>query len=247
VHERVVTFGIKSILVETRDFTALVFSLANSTSQSVFFCNVHMLMLAQEDLMLATAMDNTDWVFADSAPVAWLQRRISEKNAKVIPGYKIMLAICDRAAKTGEKVGFLGSTPEVMKQLVNNLSARFEGLSIAYQYCPPFMQGELVSTQAELQALLKSDIDWLFVGLGCPKQEKWISTYGKELECHVLGVGAAFDWLSGSIKKPPDWMERFGLAWVYRLLKNPSKMWSRYLIYNTKFLIKASGILLKGK
>jgi N-acetylglucosaminyldiphosphoundecaprenol N-acetyl-beta-D-mannosaminyltransferase len=247
VHERVVTFGINSILAETRDFTALVSSLANSTNQSVFFCNVHMLMLAQEDLILATAMDNTDWVFADSAPVAWLQRRISGKSAKVIPGYKIMLAICDRAAKTGEKVGFLGSTPEVMKQLVKSLSTRFEDLSVAYQYCPPFMQGELVSTQKELQTLLKSDIDWLFVGLGCPKQEKWIARYGKELDCHVLGVGAAFDWLSGSIKKPPDWMERFGLAWVYRLLKNPSKMWSRYLIYNTKFLIKASGILLKGK
>lgn len=247
MHERVVTFGIKSTLVETRDFTALVSSLANGTNQSVFFCNVHMLMLAQEDLMLATAMDHTDWVFADSAPVAWLQRRISTKGAKVIPGYKVMLAICERAAKSGEKVGFIGSTPGVMKQLVNNLSARFEGLSVAYQHCPPFMPGELVSTQAELQALLKSDIDWLFVGLGCPKQEKWIATYGNKLDCHVLGVGAAFDWLSGSIKKPPDWMERFGLAWVYRLLKNPSKMWSRYLIYNTKFLIKATGFLFKRK
>jgi N-acetylglucosaminyldiphosphoundecaprenol N-acetyl-beta-D-mannosaminyltransferase len=120
-------------------------------------------------------------------------------------------------------------------------------LSIAYQYCPPFMQGELVSTKEELQALEEANIDWLFVGLGCPKQEKWIATYRTKLDCHALAVGAAFDWLSGSIKKPPDWMERFGLAWVYRLLKNPSKMWSRYLIYNTKFLIKASGFLLKGK
>jgi N-acetylglucosaminyldiphosphoundecaprenol N-acetyl-beta-D-mannosaminyltransferase len=247
VLERITTFGIRTTLVETRNFAALTSKLADHPNQSVFFCNVHMLMLAQDDPALATAMDNTDWVFADSAPVAWLQRRISGKYAKVIPGYKIMLAICDRAAKTGEKVGFLGSTPEVMKQLVNKLSARFEGLSVEYQYCPPFMQGELVSTQEELQVLLKWDIDWLFVGLGCPKQEKWIATYKKKLDCHVLGVGAAFDWLSGSIKKPPDWMERFGLAWVYRLLKNPSKMWNRYLIYNTKFLIKASGFLLKGK
>ena len=204
-------------------------------------------MLSQEDPALARAMDNADWVFADSAPVAWLQRRISGKDAKVIPGYKIMLAICDRAAKTGERVGFLGSTPEVMRQLVNSLSGRFKGLPVGYQYCPPYMQGELVLSQEESQALKKADIQWLFVGLGCPKQEKWIATYSSELNCHTLGVGAAFNWLSGSVKKPPDWMERLGLAWVFRLMNNPRRMWSRYLIYNTKFLIKASGFLIRGK
>ena len=245
--EFITTFGKKTNQVAVDDFDHLVVEISNGSNQSVFFCNVHMLMLAQDDPVLATAMDGADWVFADSAPVAWLQRRISGKSAKVIPGYKIMLAICQRALNTGEKVGFIGSTPDVMNKLVNILSARFEGLSVAYQFCPPLMQGELVSTQEELQALLSADIDWLFVGLGCPKQEKWIATYRKKLDCHVLGVGAAFDWLSGSIKKPPDWMERFGLAWVYRLLKNPSKMWNRYLIYNTKFLIRASGFLLKGK
>ena len=211
--ERIATFGIKTNLTETSDYASLAYSLEDNPNQSVFFCNVHMLMLAQDDRALANAMDNANWVFADSAPVAWLQRRISGKDAKVIPGYKIMLAVCDRAARRGEKVGFLGSTPEVMSQLVNNLSARFEGLSVAYRYCPPFMHGELVSTNEELQALKESGIKWLFVGLGCPKQEKWIATYGNKLNCHALGVGAAFDWLSGSVRKPPDWMERFGLAW----------------------------------
>ena len=245
--EQIVAFGTNTNLTESRDFASLVSSLADSPNQSVFFCNVHMLMLSQEDPRLANAMNSADRVFADSAPVAWLQRRISGKNAMVIPGYKIMLAVCDRATRRGERVGFLGSTPEVMSKLVQSLSARFEGLPVSYQYCPPFMEEELVLTQEEIQTLKDSDIQWLFVGLGCPKQEKWIATYGSELNCHTLGVGAAFDWLSGSIKKPPDWMERFGLAWVYRLLSNPSKMWSRYLIYNTKFLIKAGIFLIRGK
>jgi N-acetylglucosaminyldiphosphoundecaprenol N-acetyl-beta-D-mannosaminyltransferase len=109
------------------------------------------------------------------------------------------------------------------------------------------MQGELVSTDEEIAALKQSGIRWLFVGLGCPKQEKWIATYGKGLDCHTLGVGAAFDWLSGSVKKPPDWTERFGLAWVYRLFNNPRRMWSRYLIYNTKFLVRATAFLIRGK
>jgi N-acetylglucosaminyldiphosphoundecaprenol N-acetyl-beta-D-mannosaminyltransferase len=247
VPEQIVAFGTNTNLTESRDFASLVSSLADSPNQSVFFCNVHMLMLSQEDPKLANAMNSADRVFADSAPVAWLQRRISGKNAMVIPGYKIMLAVCDRATRRGERVGFLGSTPDVMSKLVQSLSARFEGLLVSYQYCPPFMEEELVLTQEEIQNLKDSDIQWLFVGLGCPKQEKWIATYGSELNCHTLGVGAAFDWLSGSIKKPPDWMERFGLAWIYRLLNNPSKMWSRYLIYNTKFLIKAGIFLIRGK
>lgn len=247
VEVHVDTFGRRINLVEIENYKSIVSEFADSPGQKAFFCNTHMLMLSQEDQVLANAMDNADWVFADGAPVAWLQRHISGKDAKVIPGYKIMLAICDRAAKSGEKVGFLGSTPKVMKLLVSNLCERFEGLPVAYQYCPPFMQGELVSTPEELQALTRSDIKWLFVGLGCPKQEKWIATYGSELDCHILGVGAAFDWLSGLVRKPPDWMERFGLAWLFRLLINPSSMWKRYLIYNTKFLIRAARYLVGGK
>lgn len=245
--ESVTTFDRVVRQITNDDFDHLVAEIAKKTAQSVYFCNVHMLMLSQEDPALAKAMDSSDWVFADSAPVAWLQRRISGKDAKVIPGYKIMLAICDRAVKNGEKIGFIGSTPDVMSQLVNSLSERFKDLPITYHYCPPFMQGELVLAQEELQSLKETDIQWLFVGLGCPKQEKWIAAYSSELNCHTLGVGAAFDWLSGSVNKPPDWMERFGLAWVFRLMNNPRRMWSRYLIYNTKFLIKASGFLIRGK
>ena len=109
------------------------------------------------------------------------------------------------------------------------------------------MQGELVSTQDELQELEQSGVKWLLVGLGCPKQEKWVAAYGQQLTCHSRAVGAAFDWLSGSVKKPPDWMERFGLAWVFRLLNNPRRMWSRYLIYNTKFIIRTGIFLIRGK
>lgn len=245
--ESTTTFGRNTTQISSDDLDHLVAEIADEPNQSVIFCNVHMLMLSQDDPVLAKAMDNTEWVFADSAPVAWLQRRISGKNARVIPGYKIMLAICDRAAKSGERIGFMGSTPDVMSQLVNSLSTRFEGLSVAYQYCPPFMQGDLISTQEELRTIRQSDLQWLFVGLGCPKQEKWIATYKNELNCHALGVGAAFDWLSGLVPKPPDWMERFGLAWVYRLVNNPRKMWNRYLIYNTKFLIKAGSFLIRSK
>ena len=235
---RVNVFDRATNVVETRGFQSIVSEIAQQSAQSAFFCNVHMLMLSQEDKVLAYAMKKADWVFADGVPVAWLQRRISGKNAKVIRGYEIMLAVCEQAASKGEKVGFIGSTDEVMKGLVSNLCEQFAGLTVAYQYCPPYMEGELISMPEELENIRDSQVQWLFVGLGCPKQEKWIATYKGELNCNILGVGAAFDWLSGHVKMPPKWMESSGLGWLYRLLNYPLKMWHRYLVYNSKFLFR---------
>lgn len=238
VVEHVHVFDRKTNLVETRDFAKIVSELADKSNQSAFFCNVHMLMLSLEDSDLASAMDNSDWIFADGVPVSWLQSRVSRKNAKVIRGYEITLAVCERAVKTGEKVGLLGSTKAVMEALVSHLHERYEGINIAYQYCPPFMKDRLTSTPEELQNIRDSQVKWLFVGLGCPKQEKWIAKYKGELNCHILGVGAAFDWISGQVSMPPKWMESSGLGWFYRLLKNPRKLWRRYTIYNSKFLVE---------
>jgi len=247
VLERIATLGIDTTLVETKDFAALSKHIADTPGQSLFFCNVHMLMLSQEDPVLALAMNNADVVFADGVPIAWLQSRISGKDATVVRGYEMMLAICQYAAANGEKVGFMGSTQDVMNGLVSNLKEQFQDLLIAYQYCPPFMHKELTSTDPELKTIQDSQIKWLFVGLGCPKQEKWIAQYKNKLNCNVLGVGAAFDWLSGSVRMPPKWMERFALAWLYRLLHNPVKMWHRYLIYNSKFMVKATKVMIRGK
>ena len=236
--EHISTFGIETTLVEARNFENLASDLADSPNQSVFFCNVHMLMLAQEDPVLAKAMETADVVFADGVPIAWLQRRLTGKDAKVIRGYEIMLAVCERAAKNGEKVGFFGSTNDTMKCLIDNLCLQFVDLNVAYQMCPPFEEGEITSPQEDLRAINESDVTWLFVGLGCPKQEKWIYKYNNELRCNVLGVGAAFDWLSGLTSKPPGWMEKYALAWLYRLIQDPFRMWHRYIKYNTKFMVK---------
>lgn len=233
-------------LVENRDFGALVDAIAGSLSQTAYFCNVHMIMLSQEDEDLARAMDKADIVFADGVPVAWLQRKLTGRDAKVVRGYEMMLAVCEHAALNDEKVGFLGSTEDVIDGLVSNLSAKCHGLKIGYRYCPSFQKNEVIFSSKELADLKDSPIKWLFVGLGCPKQEKWIARYKNEIGCNVLGVGAAFDWLSGVTRKPPAWMEKYALGWLFRLAINPRKMWRRYLIYNTKFLFKVPGELYRN-
>jgi len=240
-------FGMPIDRVARRDLAALVARLAEKGGQSLYFCNVHMLMLAQEDAALAHAMDQADWVFADGVPVAWLQRRVAGREAQVIRGYEVMLAVCERAAKQGEGIGLFGSTEPVMRSLVANLRARFPALQVRYHHCPPQVEGELHSGPQEIQSIRDANIEWLFVGLGCPKQEKWVARHRTEMDCNVLAVGAAFDWLSGRVSKPPAWMERHALAWLYRLLQSPLKMWYRYLKYNTKFILKTSRLLLGGQ
>lgn len=237
-------FSRKINLVESPDLDALVRSLHHQQPVSIYFCNVHMLMLSQDDPALADAMDSADFLFADGVPVSWLQSRLSGSRAQTIRGYQVMLAVCRHAVSNNESIGLLGSTPEVMSELNQRLSEMFEGLSIAYQHCPPFSSGPLLTSEAELDSINEAGVSWLFVGLGCPKQEKWISTYKNGLNCKILAVGAAFDWLAGTARKPPGWMEKRGLAWLYRLFQNPKRMWHRYLIYNTKFIFKSAQALL---
>lgn len=155
-----------------------------------------------------------------------------------------MLEICRHAEENNQGIGLIGSTPEVMAELVKSLKSRFKALTVGYHLSPPYSPGELISPKEDLDAINASGITWLFTGLGCPKQEKWVYRYKGELNCKILSVGAAFDWWAGTTGKPPDWMENMGLAWLYRLIQNPRKMWSRYLIYNTKFLMKTAQLLL---
>jgi N-acetylglucosaminyldiphosphoundecaprenol N-acetyl-beta-D-mannosaminyltransferase len=236
-------FGRSITLIPPGGLESVVLRIAADRCRIVYFCNVHMLMLASEDQPLAQAMDAADYVFADGVPVAWLQRRISGRENRVVRGYEAMLAICKHAASNERKIGLFGSTQAVLDALAMVLRKRFPNLNIALRLCPPTVKGELISAGMELDAINEAELDCLFVSLGCPKQEKWIHRYAPQLNCSLLGVGAAFDWLAGTTHKPPDWMENVGLAWLYRLMQNPKRMWHRYLIYNTKFIMHSAKLL----
>lgn len=214
-------------------------------SRSAFFCNVHMLMLAQEDPLLAQAMNCADLVFPDGAPIAWMQRRHGFAHARVFRGYQAVEALCAAASVAHQPVGFFGSTDAVLDALVKQLEGRFPGLKVDFALAPSqFSTSEIELDSSLVQEINAKNLRYLFVGLGCPKQEVWIDTYADSLNCSLLGVGAAFDWLAGTTRKPPGWMERFGLAWLYRLIQSPGKMWHRYLIYNSKFIFQAAKLLL---
>jgi N-acetylglucosaminyldiphosphoundecaprenol N-acetyl-beta-D-mannosaminyltransferase len=213
---------------------------------TIFFCNVHMLMLSRENPALALAMDRATLVVPDGVPIAWLQRMLGCKGAEVLRGYEAMDLLCAKAAATGEPIGLLGSTETVLTALSKQLERRHPGLQIGFVHSPPFLSTQDIELDSSLvQEITTRKLRYLFVGLGCPKQEIWIDRYSSALNCTLLGVGAAFDWLAGTTPKPPTWMERSGLGWLYRLMLDPRRMWRRYFVYNTRFLISAFGLISK--
>ncbi len=203
-----------------------------------------MLMLAQKDDDLVAAMKAADFIVPDGVPIAWLQRRLGTGGAAVLRGYEAVNILCAQAAATGKPVGFLGSTEAVLEALSENLRQQHQGLEVGYLHAPPLMSDQFEVDSYLVKEINSQDLHCLFIGLGCPKQEKWIACYSPRLNCSVLAVGAAFDWMSGATKKPPRWVEHIGGAWFFRLLQDPRRMWHRYLIYNSLFVIKTVKLLL---
>lgn len=233
----------RSVLCGTaEELTTAVLELG--PAHSAFFCNVHMLMLSREDPMLAQAMDRATMILPDGVPIAWLQRRLGCEIAKVLRGYEAVEALCSAAAATGEPVGFYGSSKTVLDALVEQLQRRYVGLNVTFAFAPPEFPTSKIQVDAHLvQTINSHNLRCLFVGLGCPKQEIWIDHYSRQLNCALFGVGAAFDWLAGTTRKPPNMIENTGLAWLFRLVQNPRRLWRRYLVYNSKFLIYAIKLL----
>jgi len=214
-------------------------------NQTAFFCNVHMLMLSQEDSGLFQAMDRATLVVPDGVPVAWLQRKLGHSQADVLRGYQAMSSLCAAAAAANVPIGLFGSTEAVLEALSSRLRQQHPGLLVNFIHSPPHFSNSCFEIDPNLVREINSrNLRYLFVGLGCPKQELWIDKYAGELNCTLLGVGAAFDWLAGTTRKPPEWMEKSGLAWLYRLIQNPRKMAHRYVIYNSRFIVSAIKLLI---
>jgi N-acetylglucosaminyldiphosphoundecaprenol N-acetyl-beta-D-mannosaminyltransferase len=141
-------------------------------------------------------------------------------------------------------VGFLGGAPEVLAALVRNLQADFPELSVVFQHSPPFRPLSADEDRALVEEINASGARILFVGLGCPKQERWMAAHaaGSEhpVQAVMLGVGAAFDFHAGRLRQAPVWMQARGLEWLFRLAVEPRRLCKRYLKHNPRFVVLAT-------
>ena len=206
--------------------------------QGKYICvaNVHMCMEAFDDREFCRVVNDADLVVPDGRPLAWGLSALGHRKSTQVRGSDLMLKICARAEKEQIAIGLFGGTPDVLDRLHFFLRKKFPLLKIPFAHSPPFRPLTRDEDENYVREINKSGVRVLFLGIGCPKQEKWMAGHRKNLSCLMIGVGAAFDFFSGRIKPAPRWMQKAGLEWTYRLAHDFRRLWRRYLKHNPRFI-----------
>jgi N-acetylglucosaminyldiphosphoundecaprenol N-acetyl-beta-D-mannosaminyltransferase len=199
---------------------------------------VNLVMSAREDPAAAAAVAAATLATPDGQPLVWALRALGHGRATRIYGPDLMAAFCARAARSGVPIYLYGGRDaEALALLQARLRERFPGLLIAGAHSPPFRE---LSEQEKAEDTARIDASGaavVWVGTGQPKQEKWMHEMRPRLAAPLLvGVGAAFDFHAGLVSQAPRWMQRSGLEWVYRLSREPRRLWRRYARYNPRFI-----------
>ncbi len=174
-------------------------------------------------------------------------RRRLWPDQKRLNGPDLMWMLLAEATKQKLPVYFFGSTTATLIKLIQNINVNFPALSIAGYSSPPFMTGAMDASRAAHDAVRinQSGAKIVFVGLGCPKQEKWMAIQANQIHAVMLGVGAAFDYHAGTLARAPLRWQYAGLEWLYRITQEPFRLLPRYLMTNTIFLVKLLAELRK--
>ncbi|MDP9343741.1 MAG: WecB/TagA/CpsF family glycosyltransferase [Actinomycetota bacterium] len=205
-------------------------------SRMVCVATVHTVMEGHDDPGFQALVNGADLVTADGMPLVWGLRRLGEPEATRVYGPDLTPEVLARAEAARIPVGFYGGTPRTLSALTGWVGARYPDLEIAFAESPPFRDLSDSERAASAQAIAESGAAVLFVGLGCPKQERWMHAMRGEVPTVMVGVGAAFDFLTGEKPQAPRWMMASGLEWAFRLASEPRRLWRRYLYHNPRFL-----------
>jgi N-acetylglucosaminyldiphosphoundecaprenol N-acetyl-beta-D-mannosaminyltransferase len=219
------------------DASSRIINLAES-GKSGYVCvaNVHMCMESFDDPVFAGVVNRADIVVPDGKPLVWGQKLLGSAEADHVRGSDLLLAVCMNAEKKSIPIGLYGGTEESLLNFRIFLQKKFPDLSIVYAYSPPFREHSLEENQNVVKDIRQSGAKILFVGIGCPKQEKWMARQRNAFPCVMIGVGAAFDFFSGRKKHAPVWMQQIGLEWFFRLINEPRRLWKRYILQNPRFI-----------
>jgi len=200
---------------------------------------VHTVMACQEDWALRTAVLGADFTVPDGQPLVWAINALGHALPDRVYGPELMDRACARAAGTGQRFFLYGGRNHgALAELARTLRLRHPGLRIVGGHCPPFRPLGPAEEDAVAEEINRSGADVVWVGIGVPKQEKWMAQMRDRLDAPVLvGVGAAFDFHAGLKRQAPDSLQRLGLEWAFRLVQEPRRLWRRYLRYNPRFVI----------
>jgi len=201
---------------------------------------VHAVMVAREDAETREAVLGPGALSVpDGQPLVWAMKLLGHSDASRVYGPELMARYCERAAQTGMRMFLYGGRNQgALVQLALNLRRRYPGIRIVGGYSPPYRDLDSEERAAIAEEINRSRADVVWVGIGQPKQEKWMAQMQATLDAPVMvGVGAAFDFHAGLVPQAPAWMQSLGLEWVYRLAQEPRRLWRRYARYNPLFLL----------
>lgn len=202
--------------------------------------NAHSYNTALKDRLFAEALTKGDVLIPDGASVVMACRWLKAKSQPTerIAGWDLFVHEMDRLNRKGGTCFFMGSSEKVLELIRKRAAVDYPNIKVE-TYSPPYKpEFSEEDNKGIIEAINKANPDLLWIGMTAPKQEKWTYTHWKELDihCHVGTIGAVFDFFAGTVERAPLWWQEHGLEWLYRLLKEPKRMWRRYIIGNTLFL-----------
>jgi len=200
--------------------------------------NVDHIVQLEHDDELYEIYKNADLILTDGKPLLWIAKWYGTPIKEKISGSDLFPLLCKMAAQKGYTMFFLGAAEGIAAKAAKNLMKRYAGLNIVGTYSPPFgFEKDNAEIQKMINMIKKAHPHILIVGLGCPKQEKFIFRYREQLGVPIsLGLGASLDFEAGNIKRAPKWMADHGLEWLFRITQDPKRMAKRYLINDRKIL-----------
>ncbi|MBU2880302.1 WecB/TagA/CpsF family glycosyltransferase [Aliiglaciecola lipolytica] len=199
--------------------------------------NVHMCMEVFDSPQFGEIVNNADLVIPDGRPIYWAQKLLGHKTAEQVRGQDIMNTLCKASGQSGINIGFYGgSSDALLQKVIQNLSKQYPDIKITFSFSPPFRPLSRDEDKGVVQQINDAKVGVLFVGIGCPKQEIWMAEHKDKLNCVMLGVGAAFDFIAGAKRHAPRWMQKIGLEWLFRLCSEPKRLGHRYLKQNPRFI-----------
>lgn len=206
--------------------------------------NVHTTVTAFENEKYRMIQNEAVMAIPDGGPLAWVGKRRGFPLIKRTTGPSYMEEVLTLSVQKGYKNFFYGSTPETIERLREVILERYSDGIIAGTYSPPFRALSAEEDDEIINRINSTKPDFVWVGLGAPKQEYWMASHQGVVQGFMVGVGAGFDYLAGNIKRAPKWMQDFNLEWFYRLMQDPKRLFKRYFVTNTKFIWHA---IIRGK
>lgn len=198
--------------------------------------NVHTTVMSYENEEYRKIQNSAAMALPDGAPLSSYSRRRGYKQAQRVTGPDLMLELFAVSREKGYRHYFYGATEETLQSMRKVIERDYPGMEIAGMYAPPFRTLTPQEDAGIIEKINNSRPDFIWIGLGAPKQEEWMYQHMGQLQGVLIGVGAGFDYLAGYIKRAPHWMQKMSLEWLYRLLQDPRRLWRRYFTSNVKFI-----------